>query len=223
MSVQKSRSVPSAAPVPRARKRTRLTREARREEILQAAVRAFCRGGYHGTHVDDVIREAGVARGTFYLHFGAKHEVFAALVDRMLGLFRSVQAEGSAEEVRDIRGARKLVRSHYRALLGMFREHRQLCRLFLDEAAGADKGFETKLAEHRSWWQQVIAGRIRTLRRRGVARPGCDAETAAWFTVGMVEMAARRFVLPEAAPDLDVLAAALADADLAGCCGRTSS
>lgn len=205
------------------RKRTRLTPEARREEILQAAVRAFCRGGYHGTHVDDVIREAGVARGTFYLYFGAKHDVFAALVDRMLGLFRDVKAEGSAEDVRDLRGARKLVRTHYRALFGTIREHRHLCRLFLDEAAGADKGFGTKLAEHRSWWQQVIAGRIRAFQRHGVARGGCDAETTAWFVVGMVEMAARQFVLADPAPDLDALAAALADADLAGCCGRTSS
>ena len=32
-------------------RRKNLTREARREQILQAAVKAFSRGGYHGTHV----------------------------------------------------------------------------------------------------------------------------------------------------------------------------
>ena len=57
--------------------------EDRRAHLLEAALSAFSRGGYHGTHVSHIIAEAGVARGTFYLYFQGKREVFQALIDEM--------------------------------------------------------------------------------------------------------------------------------------------
>jgi AcrR family transcriptional regulator len=57
---------------------------------MEAALAAFSRGGYHGTHVSHIIAEAGVARGTFYLYFEGKREVFQALIDEMFTSLDSV-------------------------------------------------------------------------------------------------------------------------------------
>jgi AcrR family transcriptional regulator len=50
--------------------------------VLQAACRIFARLGYSGTNVEDIAREAGIAKGTIYLYFKSKEEVFAAVLAR---------------------------------------------------------------------------------------------------------------------------------------------
>ncbi len=62
----------------------------RRQQLMDAALAAFSRGGYHGTHIKHIIEEAGVARGTFYLYFEGKREVFQALIDEMFVSLDSV-------------------------------------------------------------------------------------------------------------------------------------
>jgi TetR/AcrR family transcriptional regulator, regulator of autoinduction and epiphytic fitness len=56
---------------------------ARRAEILDAALRVFGQYGYRRTSVDDIAREAGIAKGTVYLSFASKEEVFQALAQRL--------------------------------------------------------------------------------------------------------------------------------------------
>jgi len=137
--------------------KTRLTKEARREQILEAALTAFERGGYHGTHVDAIVEEAGVARGTFYLHFPGKHEVFEALVDRMLGIFLDVKPTSPEPPIRSPADAEAVLRASYRTVFETFRTHRRLCRLLFEEAVGLDKGFSKRLAKHFLAWH----GRVR--------------------------------------------------------------
>jgi AcrR family transcriptional regulator len=60
----------------------RLTREARRNLILDAATEAFGRQGFEATRMDDVAKAAGVAKGLVYKHFPSKDALFEALVDR---------------------------------------------------------------------------------------------------------------------------------------------
>lgn len=57
----------------------------RRTEILDAALRCFLRTGYHHTSMDDVVREAGLSKGTLYWHFQNKQDLFLSLFDRMIG------------------------------------------------------------------------------------------------------------------------------------------
>jgi AcrR family transcriptional regulator len=57
--------------------------ESRRAEILDAALQVFGQYGYRRTSMDDVAREAGIAKGTIYLSFTSKEEVFQALSERL--------------------------------------------------------------------------------------------------------------------------------------------
>jgi AcrR family transcriptional regulator len=51
--------------------------------ILEAAQALFLRYGVKRTALDDVAREAGVAKGTLYLYFDSKDTLFAAVADRL--------------------------------------------------------------------------------------------------------------------------------------------
>ena len=57
--------------------------EARRAEILDAALRMFGQYGFRRTSMDDIARETGIAKGTIYLSFASKEEVFQALAQRL--------------------------------------------------------------------------------------------------------------------------------------------
>ena len=51
----------------------------RREQLLAAARKVFREKGYDGATVSDIVQEAGVAQGTFYLYFPSKRDAFFAL------------------------------------------------------------------------------------------------------------------------------------------------
>jgi AcrR family transcriptional regulator len=57
--------------------------EARRAVILDAALRVFGQYGYRRTSMDDIAREAQIGKGTIYLSFASKDEVFQALAQRL--------------------------------------------------------------------------------------------------------------------------------------------
>ncbi|MFI6743368.1 TetR/AcrR family transcriptional regulator [Nonomuraea sp. NPDC050451] len=69
------------APAPQAPVR-RLRRAERREQILDAATRAFARAGYAATGLDDVATEAGLTRAMLYRHFDSKADLYRAVLDR---------------------------------------------------------------------------------------------------------------------------------------------
>jgi AcrR family transcriptional regulator len=55
-------------------------KEARPEEITAAALELFVERGYAATRLDDVAQRAGVSKGTVYLYFANKEELFKAVV-----------------------------------------------------------------------------------------------------------------------------------------------
>src|SRR6516162_1170309 len=57
-------------------------RKLREERILDAATTLLVRWGYRKTTIDDVASEAGVGKGTIYLHWKDKNELFRAAIWR---------------------------------------------------------------------------------------------------------------------------------------------
>jgi AcrR family transcriptional regulator len=60
------------------------TREVTREAILDAADRRLARFGYNKMTIDELAAEAGIGKGTVYLHFSSKEEVVLSHVDRIV-------------------------------------------------------------------------------------------------------------------------------------------
>ena len=69
-------STPPAAPGPKRERR----KEARPGELLEAALDLFVEKGFAATRVDEVAARAGVSKGTLFLYFPSKEELFKAVV-----------------------------------------------------------------------------------------------------------------------------------------------
>lgn len=55
--------------------------QSRREQILDAAVKVFGKKGFAGANVADVAEAAGIGKGTVYLYFKSKEDIFSAILE----------------------------------------------------------------------------------------------------------------------------------------------
>jgi AcrR family transcriptional regulator len=78
--------------------RWRRRKQARPQEILAAALDVFGERGYAAARLDEVARRAGVTKGTLYLYFPNKEELFKAVIRETLvpALMRLGEASGPA-------------------------------------------------------------------------------------------------------------------------------
>ena len=89
-----------------ARPRPRQARkEARTAEIIAAGLREFARHGFEGARLDRIAEAANIAKGTVYLYFKSKDDLFAAAVEeRVVTILDETVAdfstfEGTTEEI----------------------------------------------------------------------------------------------------------------------------
>ncbi|MBW2258658.1 MAG: helix-turn-helix transcriptional regulator [Deltaproteobacteria bacterium] len=190
--------------------RARQQREQRRLQLLEAGLTVFAARGYHATGVADIIEEAGVARGTFYLYFESKRALFDAVLDEQLaaveeGIHRVDVSPGATPALDQLR-------ANVRWLLQLPETRPRLVQLFLWEAVGLDEKTDAKLD---SFHQRIFALTRRSLvlgTALGLVRE-CDPDIVARALVGMVKEVmvslTVRKDLPE--PDVDRLADEILD------------
>ena len=108
----------------------REAKAATRKALLASAQSAFADRGFDGTSVADIARGAGVATGTFYVHFASKE----AAVDELLATFN----QGLAGRLAGVLGARGGLEARVRAVADAFlaecQEHRALLNAYLERS-----------------------------------------------------------------------------------------
>jgi AcrR family transcriptional regulator len=144
-------------------KRRLLRTDERQAQILAAASRAFARGGYAATSMDDVAAEAGITRIIVYRHFASKEALYRAVLtavaDRLRDEFLAAMPTPGHEDPGWI----------HRMMLGVARQSPDGFRLLMVHAVR-----EPQFAVHHDEWEAkarsaadlLIGGRLedRTLR-----------------------------------------------------------
>ena len=67
--------------------------ERRKQELLDIAYRMFITRGYENTSIDDIIAEAGIAKGTYYYYFESKEQTLEEVIGMMIE--KEIEAAGS--------------------------------------------------------------------------------------------------------------------------------
>jgi len=73
-----------AAPPRPGKTRWRRRKDARPQEILEAALQVFAEKGFAAARMDEIAQRARVSKGTIYLYFESKEAVFRALIQATL-------------------------------------------------------------------------------------------------------------------------------------------
>src|SRR5271156_412413 len=122
-----------------------MERQARREQVLRHAKRIFARKGYHRTNVADIIARAGIARGTFYLYFQNKKDLFEELLEQVVGeltsrIERLRIAPGRPDPVQQLRDNLSRVLAYVLA-------ERELTDILLNHSTGFDRELDEKIQD----------------------------------------------------------------------------
>jgi len=159
--------VPEASETPRAAGSR--SRAATSERLLSSGVELFAAKGLHRVTTHDVAHHAGVATGTFYLHFKDKGELFRKIASEALGdLQQRLEAASDAGDLRDS------VPRIAEALVCYAEENRERVRIIfsVDRAAGIDR----EPADVESDLLSTLAASIAEGRRQRIASGEMPAE-----------------------------------------------
>lgn len=194
--------------------RAQNAREARRKQIMDAALRVFATKGYHGTSVSDLVDAAGVARGTFYLYFESKSAIFHELVDELITTLRA--------KIRGVDtgpGAAPIPAQLHATLgrvLTALQENRDLCRIIFREAVGLDEDVDAKLKNFYEGLRGYIQSALDRGQEMGFIRD-LDTAVAATCALGSVkEVVSRHLIRSDDGADLEVVAVGVLDFSLRG-------
>jgi AcrR family transcriptional regulator len=161
---------------------------AKRDQIIEGAKRAFMKYGFDATSMNHVTREAGVSKGTIYVYFDSKEDLFSALIETSKQKFtaglRDILAEDA--ELRDVlRNYGKAFAIYIltsemtcaiRILLGVVDRMPQLCRNFLKSGP---ENARTVLEEFLQ--KQVDAGHLEIDNVNLAARQFVELTTGTFF------------------------------------------
>ncbi len=161
-----------------------MEREARREQVLRHAKRIFARKGYHRTNVSDIIGRARIARGTFYLYFQNKRDLFEELLARVLHeLTQRIQRLRIGPDQPD---PVEQLRSNLRRVLGLVLAERELTDILLNHAMGFDRELDRQVTD---FYEKVIDQIQRSLDlgvEMNLVRP-CETRIAACCILGGIK------------------------------------
>ena len=171
--------------------------EEKRRQILDAAVRAFARKGYHACRVGEIAEEAGVAYGLVYHYFGSKEEVLETIFRetwaQMLARVREVQEEGgpAGEQVRKVTAL----------LLRTWRRDPDLVRVLVREVARSPEQLPRHIDEIGHAYE-ALQGIVSNGQETGEFRSDLDPQLVATIFYGALEEVLTGWVMGQL-PDTD--------------------
>jgi AcrR family transcriptional regulator len=182
-----------------------------RGRIFASAARLFAENGYAETTVDRIVRDAGVAKGTFFVHFATKEAVVTELVRNQMRAARRARDKVLAAGGSPVEALRATV-----LMLGeQAGQNRALSRAVVTanivsaELGGyAESVFDGIMAEMRD--------DVRAAQRSGLLATAASPETIAETLVTSYLGATLHFATAPGAPPLLDLLAPVLDANLAG-------
>jgi AcrR family transcriptional regulator len=163
--------------------------EFRRAEILDAARSVFARRGFALGIMDEIAKEAGIAKGTIYLYFRSKTEVYKAVLDHDMKALKKSTLEriDAAATLRDKIGAFTLAR------LENAEARKEFFRI-MDSDHG---NLALTRSQYRDWLREPVhrlASAIEAASARGEIRP-VPAEKVAWIIADMTRGTIQRRLL----------------------------
>lgn len=167
----------------------------RKEQIIDAAIRKFHQNGFAKTRIADIVSEAGIAQGTFYLYFKSKEDIFKDIcitqMNRFVNVFEETDIIFGGRNVDEIR---QNIQTFLKKLLEIYKKNMHVTELLFREGVGHDGLFEEIKEKFFDNFTCLIQDHMQ--RDMPADRlPKEDAEAVSVFLLGVFERSAFYFML----------------------------
>ncbi len=186
----------------------------RQEAILDAAEEVLGRSGFAEASVADVARQAGVSDGLIYRYFDSKQ----AMRDAVLARFYGRVLDGARMAIGAHAGFGDRLLALIETHLGLFRDDRALCRLFIAEVRVAADYPGSPLQDLNRRYTGLLEKLLRQGMEEGAVRGGLDTRLVRDMLFGAIEHAAWRHTIGKRPLDVQSMARAITDIFLTGLC-----
>ena len=163
--------------------------EFRRTEIVDAARSVFARKGFVRGIMDEIAKEAGIAKGTIYLYFRSKKEIYRAVLSRDMEFL----TKDTLERIDAAKNLQDKIRAFTLARLENAEAKREFFRI-MDTESGS---LSLTRSQYREWLREPVlrlASAIEDASRRGEIRR-IPSEKAAWIIADMTRGTIQRRLL----------------------------
>jgi AcrR family transcriptional regulator len=166
------------------RRPEKLPKAERRQQILAAARDVFARRGYHQSTIDDIVAEAGVARGTFYLYFEDKRAIFSDLIDRFAQQLTMAIVRIDPDDA--ARTVSEQVHENIRRILAACLSERTMTKMLFTDAMGVDPAFDRKIQSFYDAVVQLLTESLKDGQTLGIVADG-EPRVLAYLTIGALK------------------------------------
>lgn len=191
---------------------SRLPRERREKDIMDAAHAVFTEHGYEDAAISEIASRAGIVEGTIYKYFESKRD----LLYRVIGRWYEGMVVDYEADLAGIKGTRN--RLHYIIWrhLKSVQENPALCRLFFREVRTHDDYYETHVFEMNRRYTRLAIQVAREGIESGELRPDLDVSLVRDMIYGTIEHHAWNFLRGRGELDIDATAEAITEMLMAG-------
>ena len=173
--------------------------EFRRTEIVDAARTVFARRGFAQGIMDEIAKEAGVAKGTLYLYFRSKTEIYKAVLDHDMKTLKA----STLDRIDAAKSLKEKIRTFALARIERAEANKEFFRIMDSEGSA----LTYTRSQYRDWLRepvQRLAAAMEKAAEQGKIRQ-VDAEKTAWLIADMTRGTIQRRLLSqsESAPAAD--------------------
>lgn len=160
---------------------TEVHRSEVRERIIQAAIESFSQTGFDRTKMDDIAKRLGLSKGTIYLYFKSKEELFIAISDHYVRMMKGPL--GAIFETKEnlISDAEQFYETFRK--MGRSGDDRVVFEMIVESARNAR--LKKAMHEHRLKIHDVIEGYLKRQVGRGFFRRDLDTDSMAWALMAL--------------------------------------
>ena len=126
-------------------------RKEKTQQIADAALKLFLLQGVEKVTIDDIVKAAGVAKGSFYRYFADKEALVAAIVTPMADQFLAALSVCAAEieNAKEIEAQKEIYMNLAQTLAAVVFASPDVLRLYLQEKRGPLEGAARPIAKQR--------------------------------------------------------------------------
>jgi TetR/AcrR family transcriptional repressor of nem operon len=89
-----------------------------RQKIIEKSLKLFCIKGYYNTSINDIMQATGLTKGGLYGHFASKEDLWYAVYDAALGIWRKIVFQGIQSSADPLERIQTLIENDIKTKLG---------------------------------------------------------------------------------------------------------
>ncbi|GHO84032.1 TetR/AcrR family transcriptional regulator [Dictyobacter formicarum] len=157
-------------------------REATRQHIIHEAAKEFARLGFDQANINLIAEKAGIGKGTIYLYFENKRELFLAML-RFIAQSQLAVIRGALAQHGDLQTRLEQL---FLAFVRLAEEESDSFNVYMSALYGVNRAFRTEATKLLRDYVAVIALVLEEARARGEIQVD-DVDTAALMVLSLTE------------------------------------